>query len=539
MVIDGSGSLTVSQTKGRQSPFEPMLRIDPNPNLFHKDWDITFFQLKPDGLLVLEQQVKDLRFDVNPRLCQLVDEEKDRHSCRIQVWTSGVRGSPSKRYRLAITDSGDLIVQDLDNGELLWSSQETAAEVAVSSNVTQVDDVSGAKEISCIESGDEKAINIALDRPVPRPALCPGSIFRLKAPIVFSHDHQKLYTKGADFNNKKALIIVDDPSIVTAVSMLHRSFVELKDVVIDGNRENLGHVSPQFSSSALIDAGEGSFNQVISGVKAYDPRTWACLHVIEGTQDDPCYGAIVENNEIGPCGSHSNVHNEIADGISYACKSGAVRNNVVKDATDGGIVIFGAPGTIVEGNSIQAKTRTMLGGINMVDSEPYSGDYTGTIVRNNTIEARGARIHVGVGMGSLIWQCPMPNEQQRDPLHGGVVVNNTLSGSNMGYGYAVSGVKDWTVLANNDESIHGGEPALDCNGQMSSIPGGFQLDPSSSHGTFQSNFADSSLNNIVAAWGIHESSLKLPTKDKAPLGRRSPLVRGANTFLMERQLELA
>lgn len=29
--------------------------------------------------------------------------------------------------------------------------------------------------------------------------------------------------------------------------------------------------------------------------------------------------------------------------------------------------------------------QTLLGGINMVDYEPWSGDYTGTVIHNNTI----------------------------------------------------------------------------------------------------------------------------------------------------------
>lgn len=75
----------------------------------------------------------------------------------------------------------------------------------------------------------------------------------------------------------------------------------------------------------------------------------------------------MENNESGPAG---NSNETWADGISLACTNSTVRNNLIIDAPDGGIVIFGAPGSIIEGNIIRAETRTLLGGITMVDYDP-------------------------------------------------------------------------------------------------------------------------------------------------------------------------
>ena len=41
-----------------------------------------------------------------------------------------------------------------------------------------------------------------------------------------------------------------------------------------------------------------------------------------------------------------------ADGISFAGSDGLIAGNLIVDATDGQIVIFGAPGTLVENNTI-------------------------------------------------------------------------------------------------------------------------------------------------------------------------------------------
>lgn len=69
---------------------------------------------------------------------------------------------------------------------------------------------------------------------------------------------------------------------------------------------------------------------------------------------------VVEHNTIGPSGSQpydlSFRKRDVnlggwADGISHACANSVVRYNSVIDATDGGIVIFGATGSTISGNT--------------------------------------------------------------------------------------------------------------------------------------------------------------------------------------------
>jgi hypothetical protein len=74
--------------------------------------------------------------------------------------------------------------------------------------------------------------------------------------------------------------------------------------------------------------------------------------------------------ELGPAGQPDGTW---ADGISLACTDSVVRNNTIVDATDGAIVIFAAPGSIIEDNVIRAETRTLLGGIKLVDYAVYGG----------------------------------------------------------------------------------------------------------------------------------------------------------------------
>jgi len=94
--------------------------------------------------------------------------------------------------------------------------------------------------------------------------------------------------------------------------------------------------------------GGNNSNQTIEYVRSYDPRSWSCLHVAEGSL--ACDNVVVQNNDIGPCGLDK--FQQWADGVSMSCRNGIVRNNMIQGPTDGGIVLFGSPGTQVYNNTI-------------------------------------------------------------------------------------------------------------------------------------------------------------------------------------------
>lgn len=116
-------------------------------------------------------------------------------------------------------------------------------------------------------------------------------------------------------------------------------------------------------------------------VKAWEPRGWSILHFVEGyiSPTTGCSGAIINSNTFeragrAPSGAQQFRRRDTgtwgpymwADGISLACKNSQVTNNAITDATDGGIVIFGSPGSTISGNTITSDARQLLGGINMV-----------------------------------------------------------------------------------------------------------------------------------------------------------------------------
>ena len=102
--------------------------------------------------------------------------------------------------------------------------------------------------------------------------------------------------------------------------------------------------------------GGANSGQLVEYVRSYDPRSWSCLHISEGGLK--CNNVTVQNNDIGPCGTDT--FSQWADGISFSCKNGIVRNNLVNNPTDGGIVLFGSPGTLVENNRIWIEQVTAI-----------------------------------------------------------------------------------------------------------------------------------------------------------------------------------
>jgi len=246
--------------------------------------------------------------------------------------------------------------------------------------------------------------------------------------------------------------------------------------------------------------GGDNEKQVIEYVRSFDPRSWSCLHIAEGPFT--CDGVIIQNNDIGPCGS--DVFQEWADGISVSCKNAIVRDNMIQGATDGGIVLFGAPGTQVFNNTIWILNHTLLGGINLVDYDPWKGNYTGTIVRNNTIlggfatdepdnDPKGvnfehAVIKIGIAIGPRTW---FGDRYGDNKSVGGVVRDNQLSGA-FSYGIAITSSENFQVQNNvmvGNTSFIGARGPHCKDSDNVPTPAPFIVDPSTTHSSsLQSDF---------------------------------------------------
>ena len=123
-------------------------------------------------------------------------------------------------------------------------------------------------------------------------------------------------------------------------------------------------------------------------------------------------------------------------------------------------------------------------GINMVDYEPWDGDYTRVNVHHNTISGLGSYLKVGINIGPSTW-----SDDTDSIVHSGTVTDNIITGEGMGYGIVVASAKGFTVLDNKSTATYSGFMGEGCprappNGE----PSAFLINRGSAEGTFQSDF---------------------------------------------------
>ncbi|GAA5820937.1 hypothetical protein JCM11251_001884 [Rhodosporidiobolus azoricus] len=292
--------------------------------------------------------------------------------------------------------------------------------------------------------------------------LCSGAIINLESPVFFFAPDQTLTTYGA--LSTRAKLVVADPSFTCAIYAANAGLdrVVLSNVEINGNRPKYGWSS---SGLALIEMGGNSVGQTIRNVKAYEPRGWSALHALEGS-DNQCSGMKIQDNELGPAGNAPSgaaqfrmaklkrgdagyTPGQWADGISLACKESTVTGNTITDATDGGIVIFGAPGSNIKANNIIAEDRVLMGGVNAVDYYPFLGNYGDLVVSGNTFNAKSTLMKVGIAVGPSTWGSGTAAIR----TFGGTFSQNTFTSSTktgyFGYALSVAGHSAGRFLANN------------------------------------------------------------------------------------------
>ncbi|KIR42915.1 hypothetical protein I307_05080 [Cryptococcus deuterogattii 99/473] len=294
--------------------------------------------------------------------------------------------------------------------------------------------------------------------------LCQNQIYSLTDVLNYTASNQEISTEGYPTGDARAVLVVAGFNQSTAVSAsgTTQDSAALRHIIINGNRA--ANESIYKGGGGNIEFGGANSNQVIEYVKSYNPRGWSCMHISEGQLN--CLNATVQYNDIGPCGT--DYFQNWADGISLSCSASLVQNNEITDATDGGIVVFGAPFSTVRNNTIKAKTRVMIGGINMVDVKPWKpiGNYSHTVVEGNTIygglvpvilttsqmgnETRGpqeyqAMIKIGLALGPDAWFSDQRFGSNKS--FGGVIQDNRFSGA-FAFGMGITSAKDF-IIQNN------------------------------------------------------------------------------------------
>lgn len=359
----------------------------------------------------------------------------------------------------------------------------------------------------CLNGGTDTTIRNALGTtPNAEAVLCQGSVFSIYSTIYFTANGQKIYTEGLPDLTSQALLEASSSSVTTVISGRDRSNVELRNVIIDGKAALYGF-QRGLNVEAMINLGGNATNQVIDSVEAFDTRTWSSIHTFEGSPtfsggvwSGGCTNATVTNNWIANAGV-VDAQGNWADGISHSCRNSLVADNLIQNATDGAIVVFGAPGSVIEDNTIEVTTEA-LGGIHLV-ALTYNGDYTGTIVRNNTIRAEAyvplgpdPFLHTGITIGPRTWG---DHACDSVTIKNGTVTGNYFDGPGFGYAIVVDGATNFTVTGNTLDPTFGasGDPAYTTCSGYAAAPGAFKKHGVHVTGTYQSNFVEGQLHNAA------------------------------------------
>ena len=328
----------------------------------------------------------------------------------------------------------------------------------------------------------------------------PGRIYTIKKPLLFKTRGQTISTRHATRISEYAVLQLAAADCVQLINGNQMADVVLENVVLDGNRYALSDdkISKHPGPLAYF-GGQGAKRQTIRRCVFTGTRTWSTLQLHEGADDLVVESNIFLGAGADPRGNGRDVHEcafSWADGISCAARRTQIRNNLLIDITDGAIVLFGAPGSVVEDNVIAAISRETLGAINMVDpigfyaiaGDKARSDYHGLLVRNNLIDARGARIHIAVPMGGAPW-APKNKDYW---LVGATVTGNTIIGGAAAYGFVASGVEDFVVTNNTSSASYSGIGEGTNPAKPPDNPGPFLYTPAGvRHCTLQDEFVAS------------------------------------------------
>ncbi|KAL7957264.1 hypothetical protein V8C34DRAFT_286448 [Trichoderma compactum] len=304
---------------------------------------------------------------------------------------------------------------------------------------------------ACISSGDQATINDALQSGGNGAVvqLCPGALIQITDQISFTADNQEISTQGYPTDSSRGTIqVAPGSSASTLIFGKNFNNIRIKNLQLEGNRGGAGLLP---TGAANIEIGGFTTGQTVSNVASRNPRGWSCLHAIgSGDDNNPCKNVTIINNDIGPCGqsgTDANGNGQWADGVSLDCTASLVQGNTINGPTDGGIVIFGSPGSTITGNTIISSPDYVgFGAINMVDGQ-YNGSYAGVSVTNNNIQGQKL-FNLGIGIGANVWSFGDPPPALKGPA---TVTGNTISGQ-VSFPIAINGWSNGLTVTGNTVS---------------------------------------------------------------------------------------
>ena len=289
-----------------------------------------------------------------------------------------------------------------------------------------------------------------------------ATIYPIHKTLVLKHKGQTLSTYNAkDISDYAILRLVDD-TFTQIIDSNAQANIIIEKLILDGNRYRLS-VSMSSMNPLIFLGGNKAKNQTIRDCVIINARSWSTLKMHEGGLEIRAERNIIIGAGTDARGNgRENRERPFAwgDGISCAAAGSTIINNIIIDPTDVGIVLFGAPGSLVKHNVIASISRESLGAINMVDplnfyalnKDGSQTDYRKLVITENYIHADGARIHIAVPMGATPWA----PHQAGNILVGAEVSKNIIDGRAGGYGFIADGIDQFNIYGNISRAKYSG-----------------------------------------------------------------------------------
>ena len=321
--------------------------------------------------------------------------------------------------------------------------------------------------VPCLTGGNEKTIQDALNSASGFADLCPGAVFIVGGTIQLGSNYStgnRLFTAGYPTDlAQKALIKIADHSdswpdspgpdgLGYPMIAAQGNDLRIQNIRLDGNRAN----NMYKVNSALVRIH--GLRNLVDGIYGTDPLGAPGL---EAAEPDGCADLTVTNNFIGTIGSHivkaPGDPTTWGDGIQIRCDHAYVAYNEIRDATDVGLMSFGGTNSVFEFNHIENWASSAFGGLgadpeNASDANghplPTPMDFSGTIMRNNTVETCcGQHIHVALAVGVHLW-CDTPSNGATCQFGTGLTYQDNQATGLFGYGLYLGGMNNAVVTGN-------------------------------------------------------------------------------------------
>jgi hypothetical protein len=362
--------------------------------------------------------------------------------------------SPGKTQNVTLSTPVDAVA-----GKLALSVVGTGGTLSHTSNVALT-------VVPCLTGGNEKTIQDALGSAASFADLCPGAVFVVSGTIQMGSYYStgnRLFTAGYPTTlAQKALIKVADHADSWPADLgpdglgypmiaAQGNDLRIQNIQLDGNRKNNNY---KMYSALLRIHG---LRNLVDGIYGTDPLGAPGL---EAASSD-CQDLTVTHNFIGTVGSHivktPADPTTWGDGIQIRCDHAYVAYNEIRDATDVGLMSFGGKNSVFEFNHIENWASSAFGGLgadpeNASDANghplPTPMDFSGTIMRNNTVETCcGQHIHVALTVGVHLW-CDTPSNSATCQYGTGLTYEDNQATGLFGYGLYLGGMNNAVVTGN-------------------------------------------------------------------------------------------